>query len=1411
MEFLVLDGAEQKMLLSCASIKTLWGLDLLELIESIVVEPQTQRLGLTYGSSQLVHVSAIQVAQVATSNSAAGKDIVKSMCGDSHTKPLGNALQDTVIHCQVSFAVEEHVADTMVPQSTSAIVSSRVSDGTDTAVSFRALLARLQTAAAECTPKSPSLEVSPFGTTNAGKGSFAARAAEVLGHTAVGNVNSPRISGHATPPKQLTKAQKRRGIRRARAQQAATHVDCTIERAQCYVAHAMSHLTLDAPKATDQPSWKQVAVDNLETIIQNYDKNTSISEAEVEELLAPYRTEEDIALAMEMDPEPTEAFDLLDQPDQEELNSIFTKAIDTAVKEMELEPKEKDKFTKLLTSFKDVFSLRMGLEVPASVEPLKVELTPGARPLRVKMRSYSPEDRAFLRETCDEMVKLGLLYHNKNARWVAPVGVVPKPGSTKKRMVVDLRWINSQTVPIQYGMPVIEDQLPAVKGAKYFFTGDFLKGFWQVMIDKECQHLFSFMTPDGVYTPTRLPMGAVDSPLYFQAVIEDIFRPLIREGKLLLWIDDILAVAKTFSEFLVVLQTIFGSCREYGLKLNIEKCVLGAFKAEWCGRTVTGAGCTMKSRRAQAFVDMPCPQTAGDLGEFLHALNWMRSSIPRFQEKSQILWDQLSRAKKFLLEFDKRIRTPAMASKKKNYSKVRLEHLGWSDEHTRVFEEIKATLADLTELAHFDPNDLQSTVCLLTDASQTHYSALVTQVEKWDPSLPIEQQAHEPLGSFNGAFTGSAVSWSTIEKEAYPIIKALTEFRYFLSTSKGFRLYTDHANLVHLFRPDNLNPPLSTAAMDKVYRWLYALSHFRVVSMQHLPGARNLWPDLLTRWGHQTYRRKERGIASAIAYVQCNNLRNAAHARRHGQVKNEFLHLYYDPAHTSFEFPTLEKIREAQERAAVALTDAEIFVQKPHLISSKDDVIHFNERVWIPSTERFMILCIMLTGHDSACGHLSHVNTSARIRKRFYWNGMNKDIQLFMEQCLSCIKTKTGKIIPRPWGESVSATGPNQVLHFDYLYIDKPKKKSTHMFEYILVLKDDFTGYTELIPCEHADHVNVVQALQAWGARFGLPHTLVSDRGSHFFNRILDEYVRRSYPQEIHHHFTVAYAPWSNGTVERLMRHILEVFRRLVHRSDKIDMDAWPYLIPHVMSVVNGTPQAKLQNHSPRELFVNPFVCSDTLLDLFYDPHADVIDTVVSSEGMEQYYEKLIEALQELHKKVIPLREETRKRNRRNLHVVKPVNFAVGDFVLVAIVSKKARKLHATWRGPYRVLKEINSHVYECEDLTLNITINVHVRRMKFFANCDLDVTVPLLEEIHAQDTWITTAIPECVLDSIQDDTNHVFVRVKWMGFSELESTWEPIEAFYEDAPALVDVFVGKNAMLHKPLAKFVSKQKLSL
>ena len=97
------------------------------------------------------------------------------------------------------------------------------------------------------------------------------------------------------------------------------------------------------------------------------------------------------------------------------------------------------------------------------------------------------------------------------------------------------------------------------------------------------------------------------------------------------------------------------------------------------------------------------------------------------------------------------------------------------------------------------------------------------------------------------------------------------------------------------------------------------------------------------------------------------------------------------------------------------------------------------------------------------------------------------------------------------------------------MYIENPKTRAKHEYKYVLVIKDEYSGYVELIPCTNCSHEPVAEALSWWCARYGTPHILRSDRGSHFMNKVINNLCES---WDIKQKFTLPYCPWSNGSVE---------------------------------------------------------------------------------------------------------------------------------------------------------------------------------------------------------------------------------------------------------------------------------------
>lgn len=89
-------------------------------------------------------------------------------------------------------------------------------------------------------------------------------------------------------------------------------------------------------------------------------------------------------------------------------------------------------------------------------------MTPDARPVRVKLRDYSSNERHFLKKMVGGLEHSGLVYFNPTSTWASALLIVPKPGPAGYCFTADLRPPNKYTKKHGYSMPNIEQKLAAV-------------------------------------------------------------------------------------------------------------------------------------------------------------------------------------------------------------------------------------------------------------------------------------------------------------------------------------------------------------------------------------------------------------------------------------------------------------------------------------------------------------------------------------------------------------------------------------------------------------------------------------------------------------------------------------------------------------------------------------------------------------------------------------------------------------------------------------------------------------------------------------------------------------------------------------------------------------------------------------
>lgn len=493
------------------------------------------------------------------------------------------------------------------------------------------------------------------------------------------------------------------------------------------------------------------------------------------------------------------------------------------------------------------------------------------------------------------------------------------------------------------------------------------------------------------------------------------------------------------------------------------------------------------------------------------------------------------------------------------------------------------------------------------------------------------------------------------------------------------------------------------------------------------------------------------------------------------------------------ELPTRAEIREAQDLFLKEGRAPDVPLKR-----TAEDGIKTNKegKIWIPDANDLrMRICII--AHQGIAGHRGMTTTKREIMKRFTWNRVTRDIEEFVRKCIHCQTSTGGTRVPRPWAEATHATERNQVLHFDYLLIDRkesrkykkhaerkkeeddPEPRHLEQAEYLLVLKDDFTDYTWLFPTPNASVAGVIDALSYWCSLFGAPETFVSDQGSHFLNQAMTELENAL---GIKHHFTVAYAPWANGTVERVNREVLRTFRALTSEW-KVNIEDWPMIVPVVNGVINATPSKRLGGLSPVEAFagIKPKHPLDAIVERVPGRRGSKLRARrVKTKVAKRQTIGLRDALMKMHKYIADHEAKHGRRGRAaeaDKRAVQDVNFAVGHYVLVArIENARVSKLQGLWRGPMRITKALNPLVFEVEDLVTEERLVVHAERMRLYSDRHLHLSIPLKELIAFQEgAYFVEEVLQIRKCKRRADGERYECLVRWQGFEEDADTWEPL------------------------------------
>ncbi|GJY75534.1 reverse transcriptase domain-containing protein [Tanacetum coccineum] len=450
-------------------------------------------------------------------------------------------------------------------------------------------------------------------------------------------------------------------------------------------------------------------------------------------------------------------------------------------------------------------------------------------------------------------------------------------------------------------------------------------------------------------------------------------------------------------------------------------------------------------------------------------------------------------------------------------AKNRYTPFEFDDECQKAFESLKEKLTCAPVIVSLNWNLSFELMC---DASDFAVGSVLVQEDS---------KNFHPIYFASKTLNSAQQKYTVTEKELMAVVFAFDKFRSYLILSKTI-VHTDHSALRHLFKKQDAKP--------RLIRWILLLQEFDI-EIKDRKGTKNVAADHLSRLENnetsddsevddnfpgetlmEINTKDEPWFADFANYLVGNIIPKGMTY----QQKNKF---FSDLKHYFWEEPYLFKV-------------------------CSDGMIR--RCISGPETRTILDKC-----HHEPTGEHYRPNITAKkvLDSGFYWPTIIKEAHTLVRLCEAC--QKTGNISKR---NEMPLNNIQVCEIFDIWGIDfmGPFSKS-YKFEYILVAVDYVSKWAEAQALPTNDARVVITFLKRLFCRFGMPKALISDRGTHFCNKIMEKTMKR---YGVNHRFSTSYHPQTSGQVENTNRALKRILKKTVKDnlaiwSRKLDDALWAF------------------------------------------------------------------------------------------------------------------------------------------------------------------------------------------------------------------------------------------------------------
>ena len=1059
--------------------------------------------------------------------------------------------------------------------------------------------------------------------------------------------------------------------------------------------------------------------------------------------------------------------------------------------------------------FKDVFSEDAAGILPETSEyDHAIDVAGGEQPPFGPLYSLSEKELSVLRQYLDSSLKKGWIRESQSPAG-APILFTPKEDGTL-RLCVDYRGLNKITVKNRYPLPRIDEMLDRLSNSQIFTKIDLRDAYHRIRIKRGDEWKTAFRTRYGHFEYKVMPFGLTNAPATFQSYIHRALRGLI-DVTCIVYLDDILIFSQDLESHQRAVREVLARLRKWALYAKRSKCHFHVSEVEFLGYIVGNRGVRMDASRVATVAEWPIPKSFHDVQVFLGFANFFRRFIYGYsriarpltgllvgsvkgKKRGQFTWTddaaQAFRALKtafqeapLLGHFDpsKPIRVDTDASMYA-IAGVLLQPCGESADHKGQYRPV----------AYYSRKLIPAEVRY--DIHDQELLALVDSFKHWRHYLEGSQFPIQAVTDHNN-------------------------LRYFMTTKVLSRRQARYAEFLSSFdfeicyRPGKSNPAdgpsrrpdytvqledsasLMIPTLQQKLRGSLVSGLHQIDSDTIFPGGSRNTPPKDTASGAPTESQDvqnggsiwklqgESGAPSRIFMILNNGPVESQQAKRKGGfplagtdglehlVPRSFARLVAS-AETAVDAPseplttTIKRLQQndrfvEQNKWNAPLEKNDAGVEQ--VIWQRDDagLLRHKGAIYVPRDEAIRAEILKIHHDAPHAGHLGVARTLELTRRKYFWPDMAKQIKEYVKSCAICQRTKVRR--HQQYGQSQALpvpTAPWKHLSMDMI-VGLPICKGKHggVFDSILVIVDRFTKMVVYIAIRASLDASLLADIffEKIILRFGVPNSIVSDRGSIFTSSF---WTTLTSCLHIKRRLSTAFHPQTDGQTERQNQTLEQYLRCYIN----FRQDNWVDHLPMAEYVYNNSLHAATK--------LTPFFSL-----MGYDPSFEInAETDIPEGEAPLATERVKEIIAHREEAVVRLQEARASQERYVNAKHLPIQFRKGDKVMLKSQNIRTRrpskKLDDKFLGPFEVDEPVGKQSYRLvlPEKYGRIHPVFHVSLLEPFVRRACETT-PEPEDIDGGKEWQV----EQILEQRKRNSRFEYL-VRWQGFSPAEDSWQPVK-----------------------------------